>query len=76
MAKQLVRGVDRLVQTERHLADKWPRLHELLLVKLRSVDALDFSWAAVDGSHIRALTRVPRPDKASSTGEGRAANTT
>ncbi|WP_157868898.1 transposase, partial [Streptomyces atriruber] len=33
----------------------WPRLHEVLLVKLRSVDALDFSRAAVDGSHIRAL---------------------
>ncbi|MEU9029028.1 IS5 family transposase [Streptomyces sp. NPDC048383] len=33
----------------------WHRLHEVLLVKLRSANALDFSRAAVDGSHIRAL---------------------
>lgn len=34
----------------------WPRLHEVevLLAKLRRADALDFSRAAVDGSHIRA----------------------
>lgn len=32
----------------------WPRLHEVLLAKLRSAYALDFSRAAVDGSHIRA----------------------
>jgi transposase len=32
-----------------------PRLHEELLAKLRSEDALDFSLAAVDGSHVRAL---------------------
>ncbi|MFD7703383.1 IS5 family transposase [Streptomyces caelestis] len=36
-------------------AGVWPRLHEVLLAKLRSVNALDFSRAAVDGSHIRAL---------------------
>ncbi|MFD0340330.1 IS5 family transposase [Streptomyces sp. NPDC127117] len=35
-------------------AGAWPRLHEVLLAKLRSVNALDFSRAAVDGSHIRA----------------------
>lgn len=54
----------------------WPRLHEVLLADLRSVDALDFSRAAVDSSHIRALKGVPRPDEALSTGAGRAANTT
>ncbi|MFC7310575.1 IS5 family transposase [Streptomyces monticola] len=32
----------------------WPRLHEVLLAKLRSANVLDFSRAAVDGSHIRA----------------------
>lgn len=32
-----------------------PRLHEVLLTRLRSANALDFSRAAVDGSHIRAL---------------------
>ncbi|MFF9851031.1 IS5 family transposase [Streptomyces litmocidini] len=36
-------------------AGVWPRLHEVLLAKLRSVNALDFSRAAVDGPHIRAL---------------------
>ncbi|WP_414930712.1 IS5 family transposase [Streptomyces sp. SHP 1-2] len=30
-------------------AGVWPRLHEVLLVKLRRADALDFSRAAVDG---------------------------
>lgn len=36
-------------------ASVWPRLHEVLLAKLRGAKALDFSRAAVDGSHIRAL---------------------
>ncbi|MFF0557982.1 IS5 family transposase, partial [Streptomyces sp. NPDC004266] len=36
-------------------AGVWPRLHEVLLAKLRSVNALGFSRAAADGSHIRAL---------------------
>ena len=36
-------------------AGVWPRLHEVLLAELRSANALDFSRAAVDGSHIRAL---------------------
>lgn len=54
----------------------WPRLHEVLLAKLPSTNALDFSRAAVDGSHIRALKGVPRPDEAPLTGAGRAASTT
>lgn len=41
-------------------AGVWPRLHEVLLAKLRGANALDFSRAAVDGSHIRALKGVPR----------------
>ncbi|POG46603.1 IS5 family transposase [Streptomyces sp. ZL-24] len=57
-------------------AGVWPRLHEALLSKLRSADALDFSRAAVDGSHIRALKGEPRRDEALSTGAGRAASTT
>ncbi|MFF7242194.1 IS5 family transposase [Streptomyces collinus] len=36
-------------------AGVWPRLIEVLLAKLRNANALDFSRAAVDGSHIRAL---------------------
>ncbi|OWA01575.1 hypothetical protein B9W68_30375 [Streptomyces sp. CS227] len=39
---------------ERTEAGVWPRLHEGLLAELRSANALDFSRAAVDGSHIRA----------------------
>lgn len=57
-------------------AGVWPRLHEVLLAKLRSANALDFSRAAVDGSHIRALKGEARPDEAPLTGAGRAANTT
>ncbi len=52
----------------------WPRLHEVLLAKLRSANALDFSRAAVDGSHIRALKGEPRPDEALSAGAEPAAN--
>ncbi|MFF4083531.1 IS5 family transposase [Streptomyces sp. NPDC001777] len=38
-------------------AGVWPRLHEVLLARLRRANALDFSRAAVDGSHIRAFKR-------------------
>ncbi|MET7737627.1 IS5 family transposase [Streptomyces sp. NPDC005402] len=41
-------------------AGVWPRLHEVLLAKLRSANVLDFSRAAVDGSHIRALKGGPK----------------
>ncbi|MFD9855761.1 IS5 family transposase [[Kitasatospora] papulosa] len=34
-------------------AEVWPRLHEALLAKLRSANALDFSRAAVDGPYPR-----------------------
>jgi transposase len=36
-------------------AGVWRRLHELLLAELRAADLLDFSRAAVDGSHVRAM---------------------
>jgi transposase len=39
----------------RRLAEwTWSRLYKVLLAKLRGANALDLSWAAVDGSHIRA----------------------
>jgi transposase len=57
-------------------AGVWPRLHEALLAKLRGANALDFSRAVVDGSHIRALKGDPRPDEAPLTGAERAANAT
>lgn len=37
----------------------WQRLHELLLSELRAADLLDFSRAAVDSSHIRAMKSGP-----------------
>jgi transposase len=55
-------------------AGVWPRLDEVLMAELRSANALDFSRAAVDGSHIRALKGDPRPDVAPLTGAGRAAS--
>jgi len=57
-------------------AGVWSRLHEVLLARLRSANALDFSRAVVDGPHIRALKGEPRPDEALSTGAERAASTT
>ncbi len=57
-------------------AGVWPRLHEVLLARLRSADALDLSLAAVDGSHIRALKGAPRRDEALLTGAEAAASTT
>ncbi|MFF3390095.1 IS5 family transposase [Streptomyces sp. NPDC002669] len=41
-------------------AGVWPRLHEVLLARLRRANALDFSRAAVDGSHIRAFKGGPK----------------
>lgn len=57
-------------------ADVWPRLHEVLLAKLRRADAPDFSRAAVDGSHVRALKGDPRRDEVLSIGAERAVNIT
>ena len=36
-------------------AGVWQKLHELLLAELRAAGMLDFSRAAVDGSHVRAM---------------------
>lgn len=52
-------------------AGVWPRLHEALVARLRSANVLDFSRAAVDGSHLRALKGAPSPEEAPSTGAGR-----
>ncbi|GAA1965444.1 IS5 family transposase [Catenulispora subtropica] len=40
-------------------AGVWQRLHELLLAELRGAGLLDFSRAAVDSSHIRAMKGGP-----------------
>ena len=40
-------------------AGVWARLHEVLLAELRGAGLLDFSRAAVDGSHVRAMKGGP-----------------
>ena len=40
-------------------AGVWQRLHELLLAELRVAGMLDFSRAAVDSSHLRAMKGGP-----------------
>jgi transposase len=40
-------------------AGVWQRLHELLLAELRAANLLDFSRAAVDSRHIRAMKGGP-----------------
>jgi transposase len=57
-------------------AGVWDRLHQVLLTELRTVGALDFSRAVIDSSHVRALKRGPKADRARSTGHDRAPNTT
>jgi transposase len=61
---------------EWHQAGVWQCLHEVLLAKLRAADALDFSRAAVDSSHVRALKRGRTPARARSIEDGPAASTT
>jgi transposase len=36
-------------------AGVWERLHELLLAKLNRADLIDWSRAAIDSSHVRAV---------------------
>jgi transposase len=61
---------------EWHQAGVWDRLHRLLLAKLRAADAIDFSRAIVDSSHVQAKKGAPRRARARSTGAGRAPSTT
>lgn len=57
-------------------AGVWRHLQEILLARLRGADQLDFSRAAIDSSHVRALRGGPKPDRARSTAHGRARSTT
>ncbi|WP_407638817.1 IS5 family transposase [Allokutzneria albata] len=43
-----------------HQAGLWQRLHENLLAELNAADALDWSRAVFDGSHVRALKGGPK----------------
>ena len=42
----------------------WQRLHELLHAKLREIDRIDWSRAAIDSSHVRAVGGASKPDQA------------
>ena len=61
---------------EWHQAGVWERLHRLLLERLRSADAIDFSRAIVDSSQVQAKKGAPRRARARSTGAARAPSTT
>jgi transposase len=52
------------------------QLHRILLAELNAAGELGWSWACVDGSHIRAKKGEPTPVRRRSTGGRRAANTT
>ena len=39
-------------------AGVWDQLHALLLAELHAADQIDWSRAAVDGSHVRAKRRL------------------
>ena len=58
-----------------HDAEVWQRLHEVLLAKLNAAGLIDWSRAAVDGSHVRALKGGRKPVPVRSIGPGRARST-
>ncbi|MFF9915876.1 transposase [Streptomyces sp. NPDC013457] len=57
----------------RRLATVWPRLHEVLLAKIRGANVLDFSQAAVDGLPHSGAARGPRRAEVPLAGAGGAA---
>jgi len=62
--------------------EEWQRagvfdaLHRVLLTELRAADAIDFSRAIADSSHVQAKKGAPRRARARSIGAGRARSTT
>jgi len=44
-------------------AGVWKRLHEFLLAELQEADRIDWSWAAVDSTHARALGGAEKTGK-------------
>ncbi len=57
-------------------AGVWQRLHENPLAELNAANALDWSRAVIDGSHVRALKGGPKRVRARLTAPDRARNTT
>ena len=54
-----------------HQAGVWQQLHEVLLARLNAAGVIDWSRAAADGSHVRALKGGPRPGQPGRPGPGR-----
>ena len=59
-----------------HEAGVFEKLHRLLLAELHAADALDWTRACVDASHIRAKKGARPPARPRSTAGRRAVNTT
>ena len=57
-------------------AGVWPKVHELLLAKLRGAGLIDFGRVVVDSASVRAVFGGPRPARAPRTAVRRAASTT
>lgn len=57
-------------------AGVWQRLHEVLLAKLRSADAIDWSRCIVDSSSIRAVGSGQKQDRTPPTALAQAPSTT
>lgn len=56
-------------------AGVWQRLHEVLLARLHRADLIDWSRAAIDSSHVRALGGARRPARVRWTAPARAPST-
>src|SRR5262245_15733 len=57
-------------------AGVWERLHQVLLAKLHEADQIDWSRAAIDSSHVRAVGGAKRPGRARLTAPEAAPSTT
>lgn len=56
-------------------AGVWQQLHEVLLAKLHAAGLIDWSRAAIDGSHVRALKGAAKQGRARSIVPAPARNT-
>lgn len=57
-------------------AGVWPRVHELLLARLRGAELIDFARVVVDSASVRAVLGGPKPGRTPRTAARRAASTT
>jgi transposase len=56
-------------------AGVWQQLHEVLLARLHRADLIDWSRAAIDSSHVRAVGGARKPVRAQWTGRARVPST-